>query len=107
MIRSGLQFLESPGVCRMNVSRRTPPEFIAGTLPHMSPVQTGRMNRSIGSRSDLYSMGVVLYEMVTGTLPFVASDPVERVHARIARQPVRPHERSKDIPGPASGSVIR
>jgi hypothetical protein len=40
VIRSGLQCLESPGVCRMNVSRRTPPEFIAGTLPHMSPVQT-------------------------------------------------------------------
>src|SRR4029077_16589406 len=78
-----------------------------GTLPYMAPEQTGRMNRSIDSRSDLYSMGVVLYEMLTGTLPFTASDPMELVHAHIARQPVRPHERSKDIPGPVSGIVMK
>ena len=52
-----------------------PPEFIAGTLPYMAPEQTGRMNRSIDSRSDLYALGVVLYEMLTGNLPFSASDP--------------------------------
>src|SRR5262249_22335700 len=85
----------------------TPPEFIAGTLPYMAPEQTGRMNRSIDSRSDLYSMGVVLYEMVTGTLPFPASDPMELVHAHIARQPVPPHERSKDVPGSVSGIVMK
>src|SRR5207249_47841 len=85
----------------------TPPEFIAGTLSYMAPEQTGRMNRSIDSRSDLYSMGVGLYEMLTGTLPFPASDPMELVHAHIARQPVPPHERSKDIPGPVSGIVMK
>src|SRR5437773_11772115 len=85
----------------------TPPEVIAGTLSYMAPCQTGRMNRSIDSRSDLYSMGVVLYEMLTGTLPFPASDPMELVHALIARQPVPPHERSKDIPGPVSGIVMK
>jgi serine/threonine protein kinase len=46
-----------------------PPEFIAGTLPYMAPEQTGRMNRSIDSRSDLYSLGVTLYQMLTGNLP--------------------------------------
>jgi serine/threonine protein kinase len=46
-----------------------PPEFIAGTLPYMAPEQTGRMNRSIDSRSDLYAFGVTLYEMLTGRLP--------------------------------------
>ena len=67
-----------------------PPEFIAGTLAYMAPEQTGRMNRSIDSRSDLYSLGVTLYEMLTGTLPFTASDPMEWVHCHIARQPMPP-----------------
>src|SRR6202045_4458907 len=52
-----------------------PPEILAGTLAYMAPEQTGRMNRSIDSRSDLYAFGVTLYEMLTGMLPFTASDP--------------------------------
>jgi serine/threonine protein kinase len=52
-------------------------------------------------------MGVVVYEMLTGTLPFAASDPMELVHAHIARPPVPPHERSTDIPGPVSGIVMK
>ena len=54
-----------------------PPETLAGTLAYMAPEQTGRMNRSIDSRSDLYSFGVTLYQMLTGSLPFTASDPME------------------------------
>src|SRR3984885_1374860 len=54
-----------------------PPEVIAGTLAYMAPEQTGRMNRSIDARSDLYSLGVTLYQMLTGTLPFAATDPLE------------------------------
>src|SRR5438445_5928654 len=71
-----------------------PPEFIAGTLAYMAPEQTGRMNRSIDSRSDLYALGGTLYEALTGSLPFSASDPMEWVHCHIARQPVSPAERS-------------
>src|SRR5262249_14971565 len=41
-----------------------PPAVIAGTLAYMAPEQTGRMNRSIDARSDLYSLGVTLYEML-------------------------------------------
>jgi serine/threonine protein kinase len=51
-----------------------PPEFIAGTLAYMAPEQTGRMNRSIDSRSDLYACGVTFYEMLTGSLPLTASE---------------------------------
>src|SRR5580698_2524295 len=84
-----------------------PPEFIAGTLPYMAPEQTGRMNRSIDLRSDLYALGVTLYEMLTGSLPFTASDPMEWVHCHIARQPIPPRERAPNIPGPVSAVVMK
>jgi PAS domain S-box-containing protein len=84
-----------------------PPELVAGTLPYMAPEQTGRMNRSIDSRSDLYSVGVMFYEMVTGNLPFTASDPMEWVHCHIARRPVPPTERLKEIPGAVSAIIMK
>jgi len=84
-----------------------PPEFIAGTLAYMAPEQTGRMNRSIDSRSDLYALGVTLYEMLTGTLPFTASDPMEWVHCHIAKQPLPPAERRKDVPRSVSGIIMK
>jgi PAS domain S-box-containing protein len=84
-----------------------PPEFIAGTLAYMAPEQTGRMNRSIDSRSDLYALGVTLYEMLTGTLPFTASDPMEWVHCQIAKQPSPPAELRKDVPRSVSGIITK
>ena len=84
-----------------------PPQFIAGTLPYMAPEQTGRMNRSIDSRSDLYSLGVMLYEMLTGVLPFTASDPMQWVHCHLARQAVPPGERSKNVPGSLSAIIMK
>src|ERR1700751_4685769 len=81
-----------------------PPELIPGTLPYMAPEQTGRMNRSIDSRSDLYSLGVTLYQILTGSLPFIASDPMEWVHCHIARQPIPPRERRREIP-PALSAI--
>jgi len=75
-----------------------PPEYIAGTLAYMAPEQTGRVNRSIDSRTDLYSLGVTLYEMLTGSLPFTASDPMELVHCHIARQPANPGDKLEGIP---------
>src|SRR3954470_7994347 len=84
-----------------------PPEFIAGTLPYMAPEQTGRMNRSLDSRSDLYALGVTLYEMATGRLPFTASDPMEWVHCHIARRPVSPAERREEVPGVVSAVVMK
>jgi len=65
-----------------------PPSVIAGTLPYMAPEQTGRMNRSIDSRSDLYALGITLYEMLTSQLPFKAFDPMEWIHCHIARRSV-------------------
>jgi len=84
-----------------------PPESIAGTLAYMAPEQTGRMNRSIDSRSDLYALGVTLYEMLTGSLPFAAVDPMEWVHCHIARRPLSPAERLKDVPGAVSAIIMK
>jgi PAS domain S-box-containing protein len=83
-----------------------PPQLIAGTLAYMAPEQTGRMNRSIDSRSDLYSLGVTLYQMLTGVLPFAAADPLEWVHCHIARQPIAPIDRG-GVPGPLSAVIMR
>lgn len=85
----------------------TPPEFIAGTLAYMAPEQTGRMNRSIDSRSDLYALGVIYYRMLTGTLPFTAADPMGWIHCHIARTPVPPEERLAGVPAPLSQVAMK
>jgi serine/threonine protein kinase len=82
-------------------------EFISGTLAYMAPEQTGRMNRSIDSRSDLYALGVTLYELLTGCLPFTASDPMEWVYCHIARHAVTPHERFDKVPLTVSSIVMK
>ncbi len=84
-----------------------PSEYLVGTLAYMAPEQTGRMNRSIDSRSDLYGLGITFYEMLTGTLPFTASDPMELVHCHIARQPTPPCENVSGVPRPISAIVMK
>ena len=84
-----------------------PPESIAGTFAYMSPEQTGRMNRSVDSRSDLYSFGVTLYRMITGSLPFAASDAMEWVHCHVAREPVSPDKRSANVPATVSRLIMK
>jgi diguanylate cyclase (GGDEF)-like protein len=84
-----------------------PLEVIDGTFPYMAPEQTGRMNRSVDSRSDLYSLGVTLYQLLTGQLPFVAVDPMEWVHCHIARQPVAPSKRRPALPEVLSAIVMK
>jgi serine/threonine protein kinase len=74
------------------------PESLEGTLSYISPEQTGRMNRSIDFRSDLYSLGITFYELLAGRLPFLGSDPVELVHAHIASSPESPLEVNNSIP---------
>jgi serine/threonine protein kinase len=107
---SGAVWLTGFGIAsRLRRERQAaePPEVIAGTLAYMAPEQTGRMNRSIDSRSDLYAYGVTLYEMLTGVLPFEATNPMELVHCHIARQPIPPAGRLKGIPAPVSAIIMK
>ncbi|MCP3395066.1 AAA family ATPase [Bradyrhizobium sp. CCGB12] len=84
-----------------------PPETIAGTLAYMAPEQTGRMNRSVDSRSDLYALGVTFYRMLTGALPFTAANPMEWVYSHIARRAIPPAERLNDVPAAVSAIVMK
>ena len=67
------------------------PAELEGTLAYLSPEQTGRMNRGIDYRTDFYGLGVTLYELLTGELPFQSNDPMELVHCHIAQVPMPPH----------------
>jgi predicted ATPase/signal transduction histidine kinase/GAF domain-containing protein/ActR/RegA family two-component response regulator len=109
-VETGRAWLTGFGIAsRLPRERQAPetPEIIAGTLAYMAPEQTGRMNRSIDSRSDLYALGVTFYEMLTGTLPFKAADPMGWVHSHIARQAHPPNERAKQIPEVLSSLVMK
>jgi len=71
---------------------------LEGTLSYISPEQTGRMNRGIDYRSDFYSLGITFYELLTGKLPFIYNDPMELVHAHLAKTPIFVHEQIPHIP---------
>ena len=83
------------------------PDQIEGSLAYISPEQTGRMNRGIDSRSDLYSLGVCFYRMLTGELPFRSRDPMELLHAHIARKPSRPRDVNPQVPQAVSELAMR
>jgi len=88
------------------VAETTPPENLAGTLAYIAPEQTGRMNRSVDARADLYSLGVTLYQLLTGVLPFETVELSEIIHAHLARTPMAPHERVKGRQIPKAVSAI-
>jgi len=88
-------------------STTAPVDSLEGTLSYISPEQTGRMNRSVGHRTDFYSLGVTLYEMLTGELPFHGSDAGELVHSHIARIPISPEQRRPEIPAQLAALVMK
>jgi len=84
------------------LSRENPtlknPNTLEGTLPYISPEQTGRMNRSLDYRTDFYSLGVLFYQLLTHQLPFQTIDPLELVHSHIAKAPQPPHQINPSLP---------
>lgn len=92
-----------------HVAQSAAPDALAGTLAYMAPEQTGRMNRSVDARADLYALGATLYQMLTGALLFELDDLTELIHAHIARSPTAPHERAPErrIPEIVSAIVLK
>jgi predicted ATPase/signal transduction histidine kinase len=95
--------VENPSISHANV--------LEGTPAYMSPEQTGRMNRSIDYRTDLYSLGATFYEMLTGTVPFPTNDLIELVHSHLVKQPIPPHlvrrtNRRGEVSSPSEGENI-
>ncbi|MBE9472544.1 MAG: AAA family ATPase, partial [Chloroflexi bacterium] len=83
------------------------PRIFEGTLAYTSPEQTGRTSRLVDYRTDFYSFGVTLYEMLTGRLPFESKDPLELVHAHVAKQPTALNESHPDVPKVISKIVLK
>ncbi|UQA58423.1 AAA family ATPase [Polyangium aurulentum] len=83
------------------------PQFVAETLPYFAPEQTGRMNRGVDERADLYSLGVLLYTLSTGQPPFRSEDPMELIHAHLALAPEPPSKLAGDVPRPLEAIVMK
>lgn len=93
-------------------ARKIGPEGIAaagleGTLAYISPEQSGRTDRKVDFRSDLYALGITFYELFTGGLPFKQTEPTELVHAHIAQKPIPPHEVASGLPPQLSRIILK
>nr|WP_243435931.1 trifunctional serine/threonine-protein kinase/ATP-binding protein/sensor histidine kinase [Acanthopleuribacter pedis] len=102
-------------ICDLGMASKLPreheeikaPTQLESTLAYCSPEQTGRMNRMIDYRTDLYSLGVTLYEMFTRRLPFETDDPSHMVHCHLAHEPEPPHQRNPHLPKVLSQIVLK
>src|SRR6185436_17299328 len=89
--------LDGPGV----------PARLAGALPYLAPEETGRMNRLVDERADLYALGATFYEMLTGGPPISTSDPLAAVHAQLTWTPVPPARTNAALPSVLSDITVR
>lgn len=83
------------------------PEFVRGTLAYTSPEQTGRINYRVDFSTDLYSLGIVFYELLTGKLPFFSTDPLELIHSHLAEEAPKAHEINPLVPEQLSDIIVK
>ncbi|NET39104.1 MAG: serine/threonine-protein kinase PknK [Cyanothece sp. SIO1E1] len=83
------------------------PNTLEGSLAYLAPEQTGRMNRGIDYRADFYGLGVTLYELLTGQLPFQLDDPLALVHCHLTQAPMPPHQVNSTIPPVVSAIILK
>ena len=76
-------------------------------LTYIAPEQTGRINRVVDNRTDLYSLGVAMYRLFTGKLPFDSTDPIELIYCHLAKMPVPPNELNSEIPVSISAIIMK
>ncbi|HSH05793.1 MAG TPA: ATP-binding sensor histidine kinase [Anaerolineae bacterium] len=88
-------------------SQFQPTTMLEGSLAYLAPEQTGRMNRAIDHRADFYALGATLYELLAGTPPFVANDPLTLIHLHIAQRPLPPHHHKDNIPHGLSAIILK
>ena len=84
-----------------------PPNILEGTLAYLAPEQTGRMNRGIDYRADFYALGVTLYKLLSGSLPFVSDDPLELMHCHIAKMPLPVNQVNPAVPASVAAIVAK
>ncbi|RII35687.1 GAF domain-containing protein [Clostridium chromiireducens] len=82
-------------------------EHVRGTIPYISPEQTGRMNRPIDYRTDFYSLGITLYELLIGHLPFTSNDELELIYCHLAKEPISPFKALSRIPKIISDIIMK
>ncbi len=83
------------------------PQLASHRLPYIAPEQSGRINRAIDYRTDYYSFGATLYELLTGQPPFAGREGLELVHCHIARTPRPPHHINRLLPEAVSAVVLK
>jgi len=89
------------------VRRLGPPRSMRGSLNYLAPEQTGRTRHGVDFRSDLYSLGIVFYALLTGTLPFEGKTALSLIHAHIGMTPVSPRDRVPSVPQAISDLVMK
>ena len=100
-----VDFGSATTLAREKASQELRDHGVEGTYAYISPEQTGRLNRTVDYRTDFYSLGVTFYELLTGSLPFEARDPLGLVHAHIALAPRPVLERRPSVPAALSAIV--
>lgn len=83
------------------------PDSLAGTLPYISPEQTGRTQKPVDYRSDFYSLGVTLFQLATGRLPFDVKDHLALIHAHLAVEAPQAAALNPALPQPLSDLIAQ
>ncbi len=92
---------------KINTNELVESNIIEGTTEYISPEQTGHLQTLLDFRTDLYSLGITFYEMITGVLPFEFKETSELIFAHLAKQAVSPHERNSKIPEMLSQIIMK